>query len=102
MLIIDFPTNLMEQNNLIKYKNIKEDDWYYMYIDMDILCLLLFNFGMVSTVTLPGIKPACCDNPSTGKKCCVKYCGADITILYNNSLDMWDTHMVRAIKAISN
>jgi hypothetical protein len=83
MILIEFEQNLFDKNNLIKYKNTGSDEWYYMFIDFDILNLLISNFGLVSTLKIP-TRQNNCDNPSTGKVINIKYYGSDVKLLCNS------------------
>ena len=73
MIFIEFDCNF--NNNIIKYKNIDDDNWYYLYINIETLNLLINNFGIIYTN---------CDNPSTSRTIDLKYCGADIKMICNN------------------
>ncbi len=54
MLLIEFQQDLnYGSNNILKYRNVDSDEWYYMYIDIETLNLLIENFGIVSTVRIP-------------------------------------------------
>ena len=77
MLFIEIPICLSSGQNIIKYRNIRDDSWYYLYIDIETLNLLIMNFGIISTYRIPG-KKSTCDNPTTGTIVKVNYCGADI------------------------
>ena len=77
MLFIEFQPTLHDGLNLLKYRNIDDDIWYYMYIDIETLHLLLTNFGIISTRRIPG-KFTNCDNPSTSPIVNINYCGANI------------------------
>ena len=84
MIIFEFDTNLKEINNMVKYRNIDDDIWYYLYLNIETLNLLLFNFGIFSTLKMP-TKDAYCDNPYSGREINVKYCGADIKLYCGNN-----------------
>lgn len=77
MLFIEFQTNLNSGLNILKYRNIDDDTWYYLYIDIETLDLLIRNFGVISTYKIP-TKFTNCDNPTTSKIIKLQYCGADI------------------------
>ena len=76
MLLIEFNKNF---NGIIHYRNVDDDKWNKLNIDIEILNLLISNFGIISTII---IQPPCIniDNPSTGTEICMKYCGADISL----------------------
>lgn len=86
MLFVEFPINLEHGSNILKYRDIEKDSWYYLYIDVETLNLLIENFGVISTHTIPTIRTNA-DNPTTSKYVHVKYCNADITMYcgINNS-----------------
>lgn len=83
MIFIEFPVNLTYGLNLIKYRDVSDDKWYYMYMDIETLNLLFLNFGIISTRKIYG-KKICCDNPSTGPIIQIKYCGADVELHCKN------------------
>ena len=85
MLFIEFQTEFNYGNdNILKYRNVNECDWYYMYIDIETLNLLVENFGIISTVQIPNIY-RCIDNPTTGKEINLNYCGANIKMTCGNN-----------------
>jgi len=79
MLFVEIPVNFNNGLNIIKYRNVKEEDWYYLYIDIETLNLLIMNFGIISVYRNP-TKSICCDRPTTGNIIQMKYCGADIEL----------------------
>ena len=79
MLFIEFQTNIKSGNNILKYRNVDDDIWYYLYIDIETLNLLVTNYGIISTYKIP-TKITNCDNPTTSKIIDLKYCGADIQL----------------------
>jgi hypothetical protein len=83
MLFIEFQTNINDGINILKYRTINDDSWYYLYIDIETLNLLIHNFGIISTYKFPTIYTNC-DNPSTSRTINLKYCGADIKMCCNN------------------
>lgn len=95
MLLIEFDENLTDQFNILKYRNIDDDIWYYLYIDLDTLNLLLTNFGILSTKKIP-TQFTNLDNPTTGDCIFVKYCGADITLLCNTHVNR-NKHNIRTM-----
>ena len=44
MLFIEFDTNIKNGLNILKYRNIDDNIWYYLYIDIQTLNLLLLNY----------------------------------------------------------
>lgn len=85
MLLIEFEENLIYGLNILKYRNVDDDNWYYLYIDIETLNLLITNFGIISTKRKP-TRNICLDNPSTSKNINVKFCGASINLkCCNNS-----------------
>jgi hypothetical protein len=92
MLFIEIQQEWKHNVNIIKYRNIHEDDWYYMYIDIETLNLLIQNFGIISTVRKPtGLTN--CDNLSTGNKIKIKYCGANIELFCKNKTDFKTSYL---------
>jgi hypothetical protein len=80
MIFIEFNKELEYGDNIIKYRDISNDEWYYMYIDIETLTLLLKNFGIISTVRIP-TKPFTCDNGTTSENIKIKWCGANIELV---------------------
>jgi len=83
MLFI-FETNLHYGNNILKYRNVDDDNWYYLYIYIETLNLLVTNYGIISTYKLP-TEYTNCDNETTSKNIKLKYCGADINLWCGNN-----------------
>jgi hypothetical protein len=88
MLFIEFQTNLNSELNILKYRNINDDVWYYLYIDIETLNLLLLNYGIISTYKIPTILRNC-DNPTTSKIVKLKYCGANIQLWCGNDTSFY-------------
>ncbi len=84
MLFIEFETNLNSCNNILKYRNVYDNNWYYLYIDIETLNLLVTNYGIISTYKNP-TKYTNCDNETTTKIIKLKYCGADINLCCGNN-----------------
>jgi hypothetical protein len=84
MLFIEFQTNIISGVNILKYRNINDDVWYYLYIDIETLNLLVTNYGIISTYKIP-TKFKNCDNPTTSNIIKLKYCGADIRLFCGNN-----------------
>lgn len=84
MLFIEFQTNIHSGVNILKYRNINDDVWYYLYIDIETLNLLVTNYGIISTYKIP-TKFKNCDNPTTSNIIKLKYCGADIQLFCGNN-----------------
>jgi hypothetical protein len=94
MLLIEFEENLKYGLNILKYRNITDDNWYYLYIDIETLNLLVSNFGIISTLRMP-TQYICADNPSTSKTINIKYCNAPIEFYcgdntYNNTYKLFN------------
>lgn len=83
MILIEFDKYFTDGLNIIKYRSIDDDSWYYMYIDIETLSKLLFYFGIIGTLRIP-TRTFCCDNPSTSNILKIKYCGADVEIVCKN------------------
>jgi hypothetical protein len=79
MLFIEFQTNINDGINILKYRTINDDSWYYLYIDIETLNLLITNYGIVSTYKIP-TKFTNCDNPTKDNIIKLKYCGANIQL----------------------
>ena len=88
MLFIEFEINLNSGLNILKYRNINDDIWYYLYIDIETLNLLVINYGIISTCKI-STKFTNCDNPTTSKIIKLKYCGADIQLYCNNNTSFY-------------
>ena len=84
MLFIEFGTNLNYCNNILKYRNVDDDNWYYLYIDIETLNLIVTNYGIISTYKIP-TQYTNCDNETTSKIIKVKYCGADVKLCCGNN-----------------
>ena len=84
MLLIEFKENIKYGLNLLKYRNIEDENWYYLYIDIETLNLLLIKFGIISTKRVP-TQNICLDNPSTSKYININYCGASINLYCGNN-----------------
>lgn len=88
MLFIEFQTNLNSDLNILKYRDIENDSWYYLYIDIKTLNLLVTNYGIISTYKIP-TKNTNCDNPTTSKIINLEYCGANIKLYCGNNTDFY-------------
>jgi len=64
--------------NILKYRNVEDDIWYYLYIDIETLHLLITNFGMPTQII-------CIDNLFTFKKINIKLCEAPIEVYCGNN-----------------
>ena len=84
MLFIEFQTNLYSGLNILKYRNINDDNWYYLYIDIETLNALVTNYGIISTHKIP-TKFTNCNNPTTSKIIKLQYCGADVQLCCGNT-----------------
>lgn len=71
MLIIEFSPNIKYGSNLLKYRNIDDNKWYTIHIDIETLSLLLENFGIISN--------------EYQKKVIVNYCGSKIEMYCDNN-----------------
>lgn len=88
MLFIEFQTNLNSGVNIVKYRNINDDVWYYLYMDIETLHLLITNYGIISTYKIP-TQPLNCDNPTTSKTVQLTYCGAGIQLYCGNKTSFY-------------
>ena len=86
MLFIEFEYNLKYELNILKYRNIEDDIWYYLYIDIHIetLNLLVTNFKIISTLRIP-TQFICMDSPLTSKKINMKFCDSSIEFNCGNN-----------------
>lgn len=84
MLLIEFDENLKYGFNILKYRNVENDNWYYLYIDIETLNLLVTNFGIISTWRMP-TQYICVDSHLTSKKVIIKYCDAPIEMYCGNN-----------------
>ena len=92
MLFIEFETKLNSGLNILKYRNINDDIWYYLYIDIETLNLLVTNYGIISTYKIP-TKFTNSDNLSTSNNIKLKYCGTDIQLLCGNKTSFYLPHI---------
>jgi hypothetical protein len=83
MLLVEFSPNLTSEFNILKYREINDDKWYYLHIDIETLNLLINNLGIISTYKNP-TQYTCCDNITTSTEITVKYCGAPIKMYCQN------------------
>lgn len=88
MLLIEFEEHLIDGLNILKYRNVEDNNWYYIYIDIETLNLLVTNFGIISTKRFP-TQNICLDNPSTSKHINIKYCGASIELYCGNNTKIY-------------
>jgi hypothetical protein len=85
MLLIEFDTNLNYGENILKYKNINDDYWHYLYIDIKTLNLLVRIFGIRATMRIPTL-PISCDNLFTCRNIdYINYYGAEIEMYCGNN-----------------
>ena len=75
MLIIEFSPNIKYGSNLLKYRNIDDNKWYTLHINIETLGLLVDNFGIISN--------------DYQKKAVIKYCGAQLELQCGNNSDFW-------------
>jgi hypothetical protein len=83
MLFIEFQTDINSGMNIVKYREMNNDTWYYLYIDIETLNLLVTNYGVMSTYKIQN-EITDCNNPTTSKIIKLKYCGADIQLYCGN------------------
>jgi hypothetical protein len=88
MLLIEFQINLNSGLNILRYRNIDDDIWYYLYIDIETLNLLVTNYGIISTYKFP-TQFTNCDNLTTSKIIKLQYCGADVTLCCGNNTSFY-------------
>ena len=85
MLLIEFDPNLKYgYNNIIKYRDVEDSVYYYLYIDVETLHLLLLHFGILSTWIIPTEKN-CLDNLTTTKNIKCTFCNAQIELYCGNN-----------------
>lgn len=85
MIFIELEREWNYGENLIKYRDENSEEWYYMYIDIETMSHLLYNFGIISALRVP-TRYCTMDNPWTGRNVIVKYCGAEVTMICNNNM----------------
>lgn len=79
MLLLEFEENIIYGLNIVKYRNIEDENWYYLYIDIETLNLLLTNFGIIYTKKIP-TQNICIDNMTTSKNITIEFCRARINM----------------------
>lgn len=84
MLFIEFQHFVTNTNNLIRYKEVHSEEWYYMYVDIDTLSILVANYGIISTRKIP-TKVTNCDNYSTSREIKLLYHNAPISFYCGNN-----------------
>lgn len=85
MIFIEFSIELNYMDtNILKYRNVNDDIWYYLYIDIETLNLLVLNYGIISTYKIL-TKYTNCDNETTSKIIKLKYCGCPIKLYCLNN-----------------
>jgi hypothetical protein len=85
MLLVDIPVYIDSgDKNIIRYRNVESEEWFYMYMDIETIHLLVENYGIISTIQVP-TRYRCCDNPTTGKNIILNYCGANIELHCGNN-----------------
>lgn len=85
MILIEFDENIGDEI-IVKYKNINDDKWYYLIMDLLTLNNLINNYGCVST-KIYNKTNINCDNPTTGKEINVKYHKANISMFCNKTIN---------------
>lgn len=107
MIIIEFPLELNQNSNVIRYRNIlnnhNEDlNWHIILCDFQTLNYIINNFGIIGTVLYLSNKKCqelCVDNPSTSDIINVSYCGANIKLLCSKYLN---SNTVKKHKALNH
>ena len=69
MLLIEFEENQICGLNILKYRNVEDNMWHYLYIDIE----TLKNFGIISTKKMPG-------QHSNSKQIHMFFCNAPISL----------------------
>ena len=88
MLLIEFEEKLTHGLNILKYRNIEDENWYYLYIDIKTINLLISNFGIIYTKRIPS-QNVCIDNPSTSKNITIDFCRAKINMHCGNNTQIY-------------
>lgn len=85
MLLVEFDVNLNFENGVcrLNYKEVNEENWHYLYVDIETLNLLLQNYGIISTIRTLG-QPISIDNYTTSSQIIVKYCGCEVNMFCRN------------------
>ncbi len=84
MILIEFEEDLNYESNILKYRDVEDDNWYYLYIDIETLNLLITNFGIISIKRMP-TEHIYIDTPLTSKIINAKYCNAQIEMHCGNN-----------------
>jgi hypothetical protein len=94
MIIIEFDSNLTDNGlNILKYRNVEDANWNYLYIDVETLNLLVTNFGIISTVRCLN-EYIQMDTPNTPNTINIRYCGAAIQMFTCNKTSFYIPDMV--------
>ena len=88
MILIEFEENITDDLNILKYRNVQDEFWNYLYINVETLHLLLINFGILSTKRIP-TENIYLDNPSTSKNITINFCGASIELYCGNNTHIY-------------
>jgi hypothetical protein len=72
MLLIEFKQKVDEKITIL-YKEIDDNNWYSMNINLETLNLLLLNFGIIGKIQSTPFETA-------SKNIKLNYCGADISL----------------------
>ena len=103
MILIEFPQQLQPgKTTILKYKMVEENDWYYLYIDIETLHILVSNFGIISTVLFPPFS-YCIDHPSTGADIKVSYGGAEVQLCCTNctNINIAHSYFQKALRSLA-
>lgn len=100
MLFIEFPLKLkFGEQNIVKYRNIDDDIWYYMYMDIETIHKLIQNFGVVSMRKMPA-QFTNADSPTTGTTINVTYCGAKVQLDCSSGFQKLYAHALQNIEQV--
>ena len=77
MLLIEFNSNLDEDNNIVKYRNIDETEWKYLYCDINYGIMIAKQYNKITNL----------DNGCSLDETNIKYCEADILLKCNKKIN---------------
>ena len=93
MLLVDIPKYIeYGDKNIVKYRDVESEEWFYIYMDIETINLLVQNYGIIATVQVPTIYRSC-DNPTTGNYFKLNYCGAELELYCGNNTKFYLPHL---------
>jgi hypothetical protein len=80
MIIIEFEENIKNNEKiLLNYRDINNDNWQYLYIDLETLNLLISYVGIISINRFTN-KNITSDNGTLSEDIAINYCGSEIIV----------------------